>query len=199
MRIHFLFVAKKNNYSTNLHLRHKRQYNLCANNNEEDARGTVNVFLLSRKKSFSIAIQDGFCKCLSDHRHNSSFPIPEIWTMRILKDFNLEPSMNSIGVQGLVMLCLSKTTTPRNKCLATLYRSSSGYLHHWGTQIISPKSLKQDFIWLLSHKYTYLCLTSFVDFLHKGRLFINKTPDYYIFLCTLMHFILKYGLKSKQF
>lgn len=112
MRIHCLFVAKKC-YSTDLHLRHKRQYNLCANNNEEEARGTVNVFLLSRKKLFSIAFQDGFCKCLSDHRHNSSLPIPEIWTMRILKDFNLEPSMNSIGVQGLVMFCLSKD----NNCM----------------------------------------------------------------------------------
>lgn len=105
MRIHFLFVARKD-YPSDLHLRHKRQYNLCSNNNEEEMRGTGNVFLLSRKKSLSIAIQDGFCKCLSNHRHNSSFP--EIWTMRILKDLNLEPSLNSLGVQGLVMLCLSK-------------------------------------------------------------------------------------------
>lgn len=48
MRIHFLVVAK--NYSSDIHLKHKRQYNLCVNNNEEEARGTVNVLFSLQKE-----------------------------------------------------------------------------------------------------------------------------------------------------
>lgn len=48
MRIHVLVVAK--NYSSDLHLKHKRQYNLCVNNNEEEARGTVNVLFSLQKE-----------------------------------------------------------------------------------------------------------------------------------------------------